>query len=163
MNDSAFPGFPMNAIRSAAFLATCLLSGAALAQGAKQPLNLQLPPSDVPAAASTAANHPALHPATDAYGNPVSPPGVYYGDTSGRAHDTSARTGTTRRCDDSTYNQPQVHGSASMGVMGGSHVSGSYQAATINMTKNLGDCEHPSGGVGLSIHVGQGQFHGRHW
>jgi len=50
-----------------------------------------------------------------------------------------------------------------MGVIGGNHVSGNYQAATINMTKNLGDCEHPSGTVGLSIRVGQSRFDGRHW
>jgi hypothetical protein len=50
-----------------------------------------------------------------------------------------------------------------MGVMGGNHVSGNYQAATINMTRNLGDCEHPSGGIGVSISVGQSRMSGRHW
>jgi hypothetical protein len=98
----------------------------------------------------------------DRYGNPVSPPGVYYGDTSGRPSSADARV-AAQRCDDATYNKPQMHGSASMGVMGGSHVSGNYEAATINMTKNLGDCEHPSGNVGVSIHVSQSRFNGRHW
>lgn len=152
----------MNTIRNAAFL-ICLVSGAAWAQSSGQPLNLQLPPSDLPAAASTTASRPAPHPTTNAYGNPVSPPGVYYGDHSGPAIPASETRVAAQRCDDSTYNQPQMHGSASMGVMGGNHVSGNYQAATINMTKNLGDCEHPAGGIGLSIHVSQSQFHGRHW
>lgn len=149
----------MNTIRNTVFLGACLLSGtAAWAQSTSQPLNLQLPPDGVPAAASTTASHPAK----DANGNPTSPPGVYYGDTSGRAANVDERA-AAQRCDDSTYNQPQVHGSASMGVMGGNHVSGSYQAATIHVTKNLGDCEHPSGGVGLTIRVGQSRLHGRGW
>ena len=152
----------MNAIRNAVMFAACLVAGVASAQtSSKPPLNLQLPPSDVPAAASTAASHPASKPATDRYGNPVSPPGVYYGDHSGPAH--AGERVAAQRCDDATYNQPQMHGSASMGVMGGNHVSGNYEAATVNMTKNLGDCEHPSGTVGLSIHVSQSRFDGRHW
>jgi hypothetical protein len=154
--------FAVNAIRNAVLLAACVVAGAASAQAARPPLNLQLPPSDLPAAASTAASRPSSHATTDRYGNPVSPPGVYYGDTSGRPAATDARV-ASQRCDDATYNQPQMHGSASVGVMGGNHVSGNYQAATINMTKHLGDCEHPSGTVGFSISVGQSRFDGRHW
>ncbi len=148
----------MNATRTVTFAAACLLAGSAMAQSAKAPLNLQLPPSDMPVAANTAAAHPAA----DAHGNPTSAPGVYYGDhriPPARADERVA----AQRCDDSTYNQTQVHGSASMGVMGGNHVSGNYQAATINMTRNLGDCEHPSGGIGVSISVGQSRMSGRHW
>lgn len=152
----------MNTIRVAVFLAAGFVAGAASAQSANPPLNLQLPPSDLPAAASTVASQPVSHPTVDRYGNPTSAPGVYYGDHSGASASAPERV-AAQHCDDSTYNQPQVHGSASMGVMGGDHVSGNYQAATINMTKNLGDCEHPSGGVGLSIHVSQSQIHGRHW
>lgn len=152
----------MKTIPITTFLAACLLSGIAPAQNAGgQALNLQLPPSDLPVAASTAGNHASGKPATDRNGNPTSAPGVYYGDTSGRKANAGERV-AAQRCDDATYNQPQMHGSASMGVMGGNHVSGSYQAGTINITKNLGDCEHPSGGIGVSISVGQGQFHGRH-
>ena len=147
----------MNTIRNAVFFATCLLTSAAFAQTVNPPLNLQLPPSDMPVAASTAASRPA----TDRNGNPTSAPGVYYGDHSGPA--ASAGHVAAQRCDDATYNQPQMHGSASVGVMGGNHVSGSYQAATIHLGKNLGDCEHPSGGVGLTIHVGQSRFRGRSW
>ena len=152
----------MNAIRNASLFTICLFAGTAWAQNVNPPLNLQLPPSDLPAVASTSANHPASHPATDRNGNPSSAPGVYYGDHSGRATNTDGRV-AAQRCDDSTYGQPQMHGSASMGVMGGNHVSGNYQSATINMTRNLGDCEHPSGGVGLSIHVSQSRFSGHHW
>ena len=153
----------MNMIRNAAMLTACFMAGAASAQTAKPPLNLQLPPSDVPVAASTAASHPANKPVIDRYGNPVSPPGVYYGDHSGPTAPTGDERVVAQRCDDATYNQTQMHGSASMGVMGGNHLSGNYEAATINMTKNLGDCEHPSGSVGLSIRVGQSRFGGRHW
>ena len=152
----------MNATRNAVFLAALAVAGAASAQTAKPQLNLQLPPSDLPAAAGTAASPPASHGTTDRYGNPVSPPGAYYGDTSGRPAAAAARV-AAQRCDDATYNQPQMHGSASVGVMGGNHVSGNYQTATIDMTKNLGNCEHPSGAVGFSIHVSQGRFDGRHW
>lgn len=149
----------MNMFRNALFLATCIVSGIASAQNAGgQALNLQLPPSDMPVAASTAASGTA----TDRNGNPTSAPGVYYGDTGGRVAGAGAPA-AAQRCDDATYNQPQMHGSASVGVMGGNHVSGSYQAATIHVTKNLGDCEHPSGGVGLTIRVGQSRFHGHGW
>ena len=153
----------MNTIRTAVLFAACLVGTAASAQTSHPPLNLQLPPSDLPAAASTAASRPAnRNAATDRYGNPVSPPGVYYGDTSGRPANTDERV-VAQRCDDATYNQTQIHGSASMGVMGGNHVSGNYESATVNMTRNLGNCEHPSGSVGLSIRVGQSRLDGRHW
>lgn len=151
----------MNAIRNATLFAALVVTGVASAQTAKPPLNLQLPPSDLPVAASTAASHPTSQSVIDRYGNPVSPPGVYYGDHSGPSGNDNRVA--AQHCDDSTYNQPQMHGSASMGVMAGNHVSGNYQAATINMSKNLGDCEHPSGAVGFSISVGQSRFDGRHW
>ncbi|HWG67237.1 MAG TPA: hypothetical protein VN662_07470 [Rhodanobacteraceae bacterium] len=153
----------MNMTRNAAMLTACLMAGAASAQTAKPPLNLQLPPSDMPVAASTAASHPVNKPMIDRYGNPVSPPGVYYGDHSGPAAPAADERVAAQRCDDATYNQPQMHGSASVGVMGGNHVSGNYEAATVNMTRNLGDCEHPTGTVGVSIRVGQSRFDGRHW
>lgn len=152
----------MNTIRNASFLAGCLCAAAAWAQQPAQPLNLQLPPGMVPAAASTSASPPANLPSHDAHGNPTSAPGVYYGNHSGRAGNVDQRV-ATQRCDDSTYNQPQTHGSVSMGVMGGNHVSGNYQSGTISVTKNLGDCEHPTGNVGFSISVGQSRLHGRGW
>ncbi len=77
LKESVFPGFPMNAIRNASLFTICLFAGTAWAQNVNPPLNLQLPPSDLPAVASTSANHPASHPATDRNGNPSSAPGVY--------------------------------------------------------------------------------------
>lgn len=162
----------MPTIRHAILLAACLLladmfAGTALAQTPAQPLNLQLPPGIAPAMAGTVANPPssapASQPARDAHGNPTSAPGVYYGDHSGPAIPASETRIAAQRCDDSAYSQPQTHGSVSMGVMGGNHVSGSYQAGSFSVTKNLGDCEHPTGSVGLSISVGQSRLHGRGW
>jgi hypothetical protein len=143
----------MNTIRATALLAACLFAATAWAQDAGKPLNLKLPPqnalppSDLPAASATAAK-----PASSA-------PGVYYGDTSGRMGNVPPPA-EAAACDDSTYTQPQVHGSVGMGVMGGNHVSGNYQTGTVSVTRRLGDCEEPKGGVSFSIGVGQGHFHG---
>ena len=156
----------MNTARIApALLASCLLATTALAQNTNQPLNLKLPPqgdmppSDLPAASGSAAK-PA---SSSASTKPSSAPGAYYGDTSGRMSDTGERSAGAQTCDDSTYNQAQVHGSVGMGVMSGNHMSGAYQTGAVSVTKNLGDCDHPTGGVSFSIGVGQGQFHGRGW
>ena len=120
------------------------------AQSTGKPLNLKLPPSDLPAAGSTAAA-----PARDA-------PGTYYGDTSGRmGNNDSATAATTADCDDYRYNQPQVHGSVGMGVVSGNHFGGSYQTGTVNLTKAFGSCDHPTGGVSISVGAGNGHFHGR--
>ena len=140
----------MNIKRHITALATTLLVATASAQTASKPLNLKLPPSDVPAASSTTAK-----PASTA-------PGVYYGDTSGRMGNNSATADTSSStCDDSTFNQAQVHGSVGMGVVGGSHISGSYQTGTVNLSKAFGSCDHPTGGVSISIGGGSGSFHDR--
>ena len=160
----------MKATRLAtALLAANLLAGAAWAQTssnqAPPPLNLKLPqvnhmPSDLPAVSSSTAR-PASSASTS---KPGSAPGVYYGDTSGSMGNTGDGTASASQgCDDSTYNQTQMHGSVGMGVMSGSHMSGSYEGGAVNFTKNLGDCDHPRGGVSFSIGVSQGQFHGRGW
>ncbi len=138
----------MNLKRYLTALATSLLVASVSAQTAK-PLNLKLPPSDLPAASSTAAK-----PASAA-------PGVYYGDTSGRMGNNDTAAAATSNCDDYSYNQPQVHGSVGMGVVGGNHASGSYQTGTVNLTKAFGSCDHPTGGVSISIGGGTGNFHGR--
>lgn len=149
-----------------ALLATCLLATTALAQNTSQPLNLKLPPqsdmppSDLPAASSSATKPAGSSASTS---KPSSAPGAYYGDTSGRMSDTGEPGASAQTCDDSTYNQAQVHGSVGMGVMAGNHMSGNYQTGSVSVTKNLGDCDHPSGGVSFSIGVGQGNFHGRGW
>ena len=123
--------------------AASLLAGAAFAQ-APPPLNLKLPHEDAPASSATTARPDP------------SKPGTYYGDTSGRMGNTVANAPA---CDDSTYNQPQVHGNVGMGVMSGSRMgTGSYETGTVNISKRYGSCDQPSGGVSMSISVGQGQF-----
>jgi hypothetical protein len=146
----------MNMKRLIIALAGTLLVNSVWAQTASKPLNLKLPPGDVPASSSTAAQ-PASSSSTAAT-KPA--PGVYYGDTSGRISDD--RTANVPTCDDSKYNDAQVHGSVGMGVVGGNHVSGSYQTGEVNVTKALGDCDHPTGAIGFSVSVGQGNFHGGH-
>lgn len=133
----------------ASLLAACLITSAAWAQSS-QPLNLKLPPSELPATAATTAK-------------PATAPGVYYGDTSGRtaADDAADAASAIPDCDDATYNQAQVHGSVGTGVMAGNHVSGNYQTGTVNLSKAFGSCDHPTGGVSVSIGAGQGHFHGR--
>ncbi|WP_449427733.1 hypothetical protein [Rhodanobacter umsongensis] len=138
-------------------LAGVLLVGSAWAQTATKPLNLKLPPGDMPASSSTAAQ-PASSSSTAAAAKPA--PGVYYGDTSGRMSDN--RTADAPACDDSKYNDAQMHGSVGMGVVGGNRVSGSYQTGEVSVTKALGDCDHPTGTIGFSVSVGQGNFHGGH-
>lgn len=131
-------------------LALMLLAAAPVsAQSAGQPLNLKLPPSDLPAA-STSTGTPAS-----------SAPGVYYGDTSGRT-DATDRAAAAVDCDDATFNQPQVHGSVSTGVVsGGRRGSGNWNAGTLNVSKAFGDCDHATGGVSISVGAGSGRFHGR--
>jgi len=157
--------------RAITALATSLLVTVAWAQTASQPLNLKLP-ANTPypgASANTATAQPA-HSST-AVPNPsavtingqtpsAATPGLYYGDTSGARgnHDGSNATA----CDDSTYNQPQVHGDVGMGVVTGSHIpSGSYQSGDVSVVKNTGSCDHPTGTVGVSIGVSRfGTFGG---
>jgi len=149
------------------------------AQVTSSPLNLKLPPGSVPATSSSTAatattdsasqgdnashatgSRPSTAPAaTDAPRTPRPAPGVYYGDTSGR---TSAddEAEARPRCDDATYNQPQVHGSVGMGVVTGNHWgSGTYNSGAVNITQRTGSCDHPTGGVGLSIGVSRFNRH----
>lgn len=168
----------MNTKSLLATLALGLLMATAQAQNAA-PLNLKLPPGSVPASSSSAAaasdsksdetpqagdsqtkTHSPKN--TTASGNPQPPrpaPGVYYGDTSGRtAADDEADA--RPRCDDATYNQPQVHGNVGMGVVTGNHWgSGTYNSGAVNITQRTGSCDHPTGGIGLSI--GVSRFNGR--
>lgn len=146
-------------------IAGTLLVSSAWAQSASPPLNLKLPAgaitpsSDLPASSASAGSDSS---APASAGTSVKPaPGVYYGDTSGRMGNVERDTANTQACDDSTYNQPQVHGSVGMGVVGGSHMSGTYQTGAVNITKRLGDCDHPTGAISFSIDVGNGNFHGR--
>lgn len=140
----------MNIPRFIPVLLATLLAAPAWAQSTGKPLNLKLPPSDLPAASSTAAA-----PAHSA-------PGVYYGDTSGRmGNNEITDAATTADCDDYRYNQPQLHGSVGMGVVSGNHFGGSYQTGRVNLTKAFGSCDHPTGGVSISVGAGSDHFHGR--
>jgi hypothetical protein len=135
-----------------ALLATGLLASSAWAQGDNKPLNLKLPPSsDSPASKASDAKPASASTA----------PGVYYGDTSGVPVAGSAAgnpSAATDSCEDATYNKPQVHGSVAVGVVAGNHVSGNYQSGTVNITKPLGDCEHPSGVLSITAHTSQSRF-----
>ena len=129
-------------------LLASLLAQPAWAQDAGKPLNLKLPPGELPASPTTTAKPTA------------STPGVYYGDHSGRTAADDEAT-LADNCDDATYNQPQVHGSVGMGVMSGSHLDGSYQQGMVNLSKAFGSCDHPTGGVSVSIGTSSGHFHDR--
>lgn len=159
-------------------LAFALLTSSAWAQTANQPLNLKLPPTDLlpasgstaaaPASSSTASKAANSATAQTAGSSTAKPgvsnaPGVYYGDTSGNTYHSDENAFAPRPpCDDSTYNDAQVHGSLSTGVVSASHGgSGSYEGGEVNITKNTGSCDHPTGAIGVSIGVSQGQFHGR--
>ncbi len=118
------------------------------------------------AATSTGARAPGVNNAPASRGSaattgPGSAPGVYYGDTSGRMGNTEVAREGRPACDDSTYNQPQVHGSVGMGVVGGNHVSGNYQTGAVSVSRAFGSCDDPQGGVSFSISGGTGNFHGR--
>ncbi|GGA07143.1 hypothetical protein [Dyella caseinilytica] len=147
--------------RAITALATSLLMTAAWAQTASQPLNLKLP-ANTPYPGTSANTAQPAHSST-AVPNPsavtingqtpsAATPGVYYGDTSGTRGNRSSASAPA--CDDSTYNQPQVHGDVGMGVVTGSHMpSGSYQSGNVSVVQNTGSCDHPTGAVGISIGV----------
>ena len=153
--------------------ATSLLASAAVAQD--KPLNLKLPADYVPSPASTVAapagsSAQQAAPAVTKSGEsvavtlarPQDPPGTYYGDTSGRME--NVEVADEPRCDDATYNKPQVHGSVSTGVVSASHGgSGSYQAGAVSLSQAFGSCDHPSGGVSISVGGSQGHFGRGRW
>ena len=160
-------------------LAASVLATSAWAQSASKPLNLTLPRDSVSSqtgaapARSAKASSTAAVPAPAAGGQPSSansaPPESHYDATANQIVDAAdsanrpvdAADSGKPACDDATYAQPQVHGSVGMGVVAGNHVSGNYQTGAVQVTKNLGSCDHPTGGLGLSINVGQGNFNGR--
>ena len=105
--------------------------------------------------------------ALDAKGVPVpaadpqqAPLGVQYDDRDSKPLNPNAVV-MPPKCDDSTYNQPQIHGGMTVGVVGGNHVSGNYQSGVVNVSQAFGSCEKPTGGVNISIGVSQGNFNGR--
>jgi hypothetical protein len=141
----------MNIKRHLVAVAASLLVTTAWAQTAGKPLNLKLPPSDLPAASSTAPKPATPKTAGDA-------PGVYYGDTSGRMGNTEP-VADTPDCDDSTYNEPQVHGSVGTGIVTGSHMgTGNWNAGQVNVSKAFGSCDEPSGGISISVGGSRSHF-----
>jgi hypothetical protein len=146
----------MNIQRFLPALLATLLVAPVWAQTASKPLNLKLPPGDVPPSDVPAPSSSAKNPASSS-----TAPGVYYGDTSGRIEDDTRVADSANDCDDSKYNQPQMHGSVGMGVVSGNHVSGSYQTGSVNITKAFGSCDHPTGGISISVGGSNGNFHGR--
>ncbi|WP_109126748.1 hypothetical protein [Dyella sp. C11] len=175
----------MKIVRTTAFLAASLLAATAWAQSSDQSLNLKLP-ANLPASsasaaapANTAAPTDASRAANDGRATAQAsapanaqgaaqngsytkdPPGTYYGDTSGALGDTQAAAGPapgTIQCDDATYNQPQVHGAVSTGVVSGNHFSGGYTGGQVTLSQAFGSCEHPTGGMSISVGGTQGHF-----
>ncbi|AIF49019.1 hypothetical protein [Dyella japonica] len=173
----------MKTVRITAFVAASLLAATAWAQSSEQPLNLKLPANLPASSASTAAANTAAPtdagkaasggaPANNAQAKATAPagaktgaytkdpPGTYYGDTSGALGDTQAATSAQPAvtCDDATYNQPQVHGAVTTGVVAGNHVSGSYGGAGVTLSQAFGSCEHPTGGMSISVSGTKGHF-----
>ena len=105
------------------------------------PLNLKLPPSDVPASSATTTKPASAQ------------PGVYYGDTSGKLGNTESAM-TKPQCDDSTFNKPQTHGSVSTGIATGSRMGTStFNAGAVNIRKQFGSCDDPGSSIDISIGV----------
>ncbi len=91
------------------------------------------------------------------------PPGVYYGDHSADLGEDDGPTNAPP-CDDYTYNQPQVHGSISTGIVSGSHIgTGSYSGGVVSVSKAFGSCDHPGGGISISVGGTTSNGFGRRW
>jgi len=133
---------------------TCLLSLSAWAQSSPQPLDLKLPADN---AAVDAADVEAARQGASVSPSSAMPSAFHYDDPNPRN-----RTAQGPGCNDAIYNQPQVHGSAEVGVVGGNHVSGNYQSGVIHVTKAFGSCDAPTGGVGVSIGVTKEDFNNPH-
>jgi hypothetical protein len=146
----------MNIKRLSIALAASLLVTTAWAQSTSKPLNLKLPPSDAPPSDVPASSSSSKKPASSS-----TAPGVYYGDTSGRIENDTSVADSTPECDDSKFNQAQMHGSVSTGVVSASHGgSGSWSGGEVNISKAFGSCDHPTGGISISVGGESGHFHG---
>ena len=131
-----------------------LLPWSAWAQSAPQSLDLKLPTDN---AAVDAADVEAARQGGSVSPSSAMPSAFHYDDPNPRNHMVQAPP-----CNDATYTQPQVHGSAEMGVVGGNHVSGNYQSGVVHVTKAFGSCDAPTGGVGVSIGVTKEDFNSPH-
>jgi hypothetical protein len=151
-------------------LFAAVVAASACAQSATQPLNLRLPPESVPAESAIPApaqgNNEDVAPVTSATANAsnsapepaqMQPGAQYVGPyrMSGNPEASAAR-----KCDDAAYTQPQIHGDVTAGVVAGNHASGNYQSGVVNVSKAFGSCDNPTGGIGISVGAGQGNFNG---
>jgi len=132
-----------------------VLSLPAWAQSSPQPLDLKLPADN--AAVDAADVDAARHGDSVLPSSSTTPSAFYYADPNPRN-----RMAQAPPCNDATYTQPQVHGSAEVGVAGGNHVSGNYQSGVVHVTKAFGSCDAPTGGVGVSIGVTKEDFNNPH-
>ena len=161
-------------------LVACLQAPLLSAQSAPKPLNLRLPAhaagsANAPEAANarpvvSPSTRPTLAPlparraqtnrdappplSTNVATQPVTggSPGVYYGDHSNTTAASIAAENDPARCDDATYNDPQVHGSVGTGIVTGSHIrTGSYSGGVATLSRAFGSCDHPEGGVSISV------------
>src|SRR5512141_2473816 len=123
-----------------------VVASSAWAQSAPQPLNLNLPPDSAGTAnanaspAPTASGDPGINDNTivdamDASNPPTGPARMqprspYDGDRRSENSGASA----ARKCDDARYGASQLHGSATVDVIGGSHASGSYQSGVVSVS-----------------------------
>ena len=131
-----------------------MLSLSAWAQSSPQPLDLKLPADN---AAVDAADVEAARQGASVQPSSAMPSAYHYDDPNPRNRLVQAPP-----CNDATYTQPQVHGSAEVGVAGGNHVSGNYQSGVVHVTKAFGSCDAPTGGVGVSIGVTKQDFNNPH-
>ena len=165
-------------------LAASVLATSVWAQS-PPPLNLTLPRDSVssqtdsttaPAPSAKATSTAAVAATAAATVQPQAAnsttPDAHYDETANRIVDAAdsanrrvdAADSDRPTCDEAAYAQPQVHGSVGMGMVAGNHISGDYQTGSVQVTKNLGSCDHPSGGLSLSVDVGRGNFNGsRRW
>ena len=121
------------------------LSTAAAAQSTDKPLNLKLPPSDIPTASATAPASASTSANANAAVHAKDPPGTYYGNHSGRMAVAAPAS------------------VVSPGEVGGSHIrGGSYQGGGVTLSQAFGSCDHPTGGVSISVQGVNSNFnHGR--
>ena len=131
-----------------------LLPLSAFAQSSPQPLDLKLPTDN---AAVDAADVETARQGGSVAPSSAMPSAFHYDDPNPRN-----RAAQAPPCSDATYTQPQVHGSAEVGVAGGNHVSGNYQSGVVHVTKAFGSCDAPTGDVSVSIGVTKGDSNGPH-
>lgn len=121
----------------------CLCAPAVWAQSGK-PLDLKLPPQDIPPTSTTGSTGSAA-------------PGVYYGDTSGATGEDSTAQSSSQGDD------KRVHGSISTGIGYGKGIGTTqWNAASISVNNALGDSSPVDLGISISVMNAQ-NLGGSHW